>query len=337
MIFPKTVFLIYLFHISRTKSLLTKITKYIPLKVVDLPLHQYSKFFEKTVGIKDAGVTAEGQVIFHPDGYLPRTGMMNLKGNLLGESIDIFETMVHLEGAEDWLGEMVGIDGVFSKELLFEIFNTTMTAEKLKEMYQNHQQQTRAKREAKMSGKLDKMHREVNMKPSKPTAHINIKVMGQEVRVFSYDDLYWLIDEIDNMNVIQLLSHVAQGGHKTFTKSLMFLEMTHTVPTGMGLPLKMKLTGSTVASVELDGKFDIRNMFWGRGQVDIKGYVKPSAVVELTGQMGVDSVYASSGVFVNTSMFTSNMLKGSIKYQNGKIFKINLDTPEKPIQLFNVS
>ena len=55
-------------------------------------MHQYSKFYEKTFGIKDASVSAEGQVIFHPDGYLPRTGMLNLKGNLLGNSIDIFET-----------------------------------------------------------------------------------------------------------------------------------------------------------------------------------------------------------------------------------------------------
>ena len=83
-----------------------------------------------------------------------------------------------------------------------------------------------------MTGRMNKIHNQVNMKPTKPTAHINIKVMGQEVRVFSYDDLYWLIDEIDNMNVIQLLTNAAQGGHKTFTKSLMFLEMTHVVPTG---------------------------------------------------------------------------------------------------------
>ena len=161
--------------------------------------------------------------------------------------------------------------------------------------------------------------------------------MGQEVKVFSYDDLYWLIDEIDNMNVIQLLTDVAKGGHKTFTKSLMFLEMDHVVPTGMGLPLKMKLTGSTVASLELDGKFDIRNMFWGPGAIDIKGSVKPSAVVEVSGQMGIESIYGSSGIFVNSSMFSSNELKGSILYQNGKIMKINLDTPEEPIQLFNVS
>merc|ERR1712048_1104109 len=112
----------------------------------------------------------------------------------------------------------IGTNGLLSKDFLFEIFNTSLTAEKLKEMYQQRQENSRPKRAAKMTGKLDQIHKRVNMKPSRPTAHMNIKVMGQELRVMSYDDLYWLIDEIDNMNVIQLMTDVARGGHKTFTK-----------------------------------------------------------------------------------------------------------------------
>ena len=117
----------------------------------------------------------------------------------------------------------------------------------------------------------------------------------------------------------------------------MFLEMTHTVPASLGLPLKLKLTGSTVATVELDGKFDIRNMFWGPSSLTINGYVKPSAVVEVSGQMVIDSHFVSSGVFVNSSMYFSNMMKSSVVYKEGQMFKINVDTPEEPIQLFNFS
>merc|ERR1711881_391145 len=80
--------------------------------------------------------------------------------------------------------------------------------------------------------------------------------------MMSYDDIFAMIDQIDNMNVITMLMNVAKGGKKTFSKSVMFLEMTHTVPTGLGLPLKLALSGSTVGTVDLEGKFDIRNMFW---------------------------------------------------------------------------
>ena len=102
-----------------------------------------------------------------------------------------------------------------------------------------------------------------------------MKVLGHEMRVFSYDDIQWAADEIDNMNVIELLLKVAKGGRKTFTKSMMFLEMTHSVPTAVGLPLKLKLTGSAVGSLELNGKFDVRNMFWGPRALEVKGSVKP--------------------------------------------------------------
>ena len=202
------------------KEILKKVTKTIPLKIVDLPHHQYSKYFEKTFGIEEAGVTAEGQLIYPPDGYLPRTGMFNLQGNLLGNSIEIFETMVHVEGAENFISEMAGVDGLLSKDLLVEIFNSTMTFDKIKEMYYRHQNE---KQEVKMTGRMNKIHQQVNMEPTKPTAHINIKVMGQEVKVFSYDDLYWLIDEIDNMNVIQLLTDVAKGTFSMFILLICFV------------------------------------------------------------------------------------------------------------------
>ncbi len=62
-----------------------------------------------------------------------------------------------------------------------------------------------------------------------------------------------------------------------------------------------------------------------------------SAVVEVTGQMGVHSRFVDTGVFVNSSVFTSQMMKGSVVYKEGKTFKLNIDAPEEPIEIFNVS
>ena len=57
----------------------------------------------------------------------------------------------------------------------------------------------------------------------------------------------------------------------------------------------MKLVGSTVGSLQLNGKFDMRNMFWGRGALGVTGFVKPSAVVDVSGQIGIESNYVSTG------------------------------------------
>lgn len=313
-------------------------TKTTPLRKMDLPIHQFSRSYEKSIHLEslESGATAEGHVIFHPDGYFPKSALFNLTAQVMGVPVPIVEAIVGMDGMETVMENVFGPDGILEDNFVFKIFNTTYTADKIREFAlkrENTNQRTRRN----VNDNLNKMHNKVNMKSPTPTGHFSVKIMGQEVRVMSYDDIYWMINKIDDMNVIQLMNFAATGGHKTFSKSMMFLEMTHTVPTGLGLPLKLKLVGSTVATVELDGKFDIRNMFWGRGGIQVNGYVKPSAVVELSGQMGIESHFVSSGVFVNSSMFVSNMIKGSVLYREGQKLKINLDTPEEPIQLFNFS
>ena len=108
-----------------------------------------------------------------------------------------------------------------------------------------------------------------------PSGSVSVKMFGNELRLASFDDISWLNDEIDKVNVIDFLLMLAKGGKKTFSKSMMFLDAQTTVPTILGLPLKLRAKGTTVASVELAGKFDIRNMFWGKMSFDVRGYVKP--------------------------------------------------------------
>ena len=84
---------------------------------------------------------------------------------------------------------------------------------------------------------MDRIRREVGTPDNKQkqlSGFMTLKVMGQEVRIMSYDDIQAMIEDVDNMNVIDLMSKIAHGGEKTFTKSMMFMEMTHSVPTGMG-------------------------------------------------------------------------------------------------------
>ena len=322
------------------KEILTRLTKTKPLKNFDLPLYQYSRSYEKSLyfdSIK-SGASAEGHLIFHPDGFLPRSALLNITAQVMGVPLNLVEAVVGMDGLESVVENVFGANGVWPDNVLIKMFNITMTSEKFREYARKREESNhRSKRSVNMDDNIKNLHKRVNKQSPRPSGDISFKIMGQEIRVMSYDDIFWMIDQIDNMNVIQLMLNIAKGGHKTFSKSAMFLEMTHTVPTGLGFPLKLKLVGSTVATVEFDGKFDIRNMFWGPGLVQVKGSVKPSAVVELSGQMGIDSHYVSTGVFVNSSMFVSNMLKGSVTYKEGQELKINLDTPEEPIQLFNFS
>ena len=108
-----------------------------------------------------------------------------------------------------------------------------------------------------------------------PSGAISVKVFGNEMRLVSFDDISWLQTEADNINMVDFLIKLARGGKKSFTKSFMFLDAETTIPTILGLPLKLHAEGTTVASLEVAGKFDIRNMFWGPMAFEVRGYVKP--------------------------------------------------------------
>nr|XP_012555900.2 uncharacterized protein LOC100199505 [Hydra vulgaris] len=325
-----------------TKALLEKITKIKPLREFNMPFHQYSKAFEKSTYFQSikSGAAIESHVIFNHENYFPQSAFFDLTANVLGVPVSLLETNIGIEGLEDLLEQAAGNDGFLSKNnFVFNLFNFNITAQKLRDLAQQREQQEPSvvrNRRATDEDSITELHKKVNRKNKLPNGHLSFKVMGQEIRTFSYDDIFYMVDQIDNMNVIQLLLNIAKGGSKTFTKSMMFLEMTQTVPTGLGLPLKLKLVGTTVAGIELNGKFDIRNMFWGPGSLTINGFVNPSAAVEISGQMGVDGHFVSSGVFVNSSMFVSNTIKGAIVYQEGKLLKINMDVPEEPVELFKI-
>ena len=115
----------------------------------------------------------------------------------------------------------------------------------------------------------------MNIRQHNPSGSLSFKVFGNEMRHASFDDIKWVQTEADNVNMIDYLIKLARGGKKTYSKSFMFLDVDTTVPTILGFPLKLEAKGTTVARLDLNGKFDIRNMFWGPMNFDIRGYIKP--------------------------------------------------------------
>lgn len=94
-------------------------------------------------------------------------------------------------------------------------------------------------------------------------------MFGNEMRFVSFDDISWLNDEVDKINMIDILIVLVKGGKKSFSKSMMFLDVQIIVFIIFGLLLKLSVKGIIVVVVEFVGKFDIRNMFWGKMSFDV--------------------------------------------------------------------
>lgn len=66
-------------------------------------------------------------------------------------------------------------------------------------------------------------------------------------------------------------------------------------------------------------------------------FVLHSAVVDISGRMGVSAVHAEAGILVNSSLYTVTQIKGNATYSQGEILKFEIGVPEDPVQFVNVS
>ena len=99
----------------------------------------------------------------------------------------------------------------------------------------------------------------------------------------------------------------------------------------------MRLIAEGTASVGLtaNGKADIRQMFSSPSTFDISGSLRPSAAVEVTGEMGVDAHVAKTGLKITNTLHTSTLLDGVLQLKDGKIFDLDFRLPQDKMEIFN--
>lgn len=93
--------------------------------------------------------------------------------------------------------------------------------------------------------------------------------------------------------------------------------------------------GTASVGLTASGKADIRQMFSSPSTFDISGSVRPSAAVQVTGEMGVDAHVAKTGLRIVNSLHTSTLLDGALQLQDGKVFNLDFRLPQDKMEIFN--
>lgn len=100
--------------------------------------------------------------------------------------------------------------------------------------------------------------------------------------------------------------------------------------------MNLTVNGTASVSLDIDGNVDLRNFAASPRSLDIKGHIKPSAAVVVSGLMGVDGLVTKSSMKMVASMHTSTMLDGKIQLQNGQVFNVELNTPQEKMEIFHI-
>ena len=150
----------------------------------------------------DTSVTVNGMNFFHPESFVPRSLSVNLTTHLFGFSVNALEVNARMEGLEQLLGKYLSEDGYFSTSYLKKAFKIPpVSATK------------RQKRSVGQTDDFKNIDEQVNMKVTSPQALVSLKMFGNEIQVFTLDDISFLNGKMDDVNIIRDLYEMTKGNY----------------------------------------------------------------------------------------------------------------------------
>jgi len=276
---------------------------------------KYSRAYEASYfsSYLNAGIDAESQVIFSQAGFLPRQIKTDLNINLFGRSINLFEMGARMEGLESVLEYYFGDKGPLTETGV-----------------------GRTKRAALDTDSMTKIDDKVKARsPLKDASGLMyLKMFGSELGYTRFD-LETILKKKDGINVLELLKSIAQNHEQEYTQNFQVMDMAYTIPTVLGLPLKLDLNAHGTMHLKVGGKIDIVKLMQPPRNLDIDGHIKPSAAIEVKTEMGIDAFLTHTGIKMVANLHTSTAIEGKIMLKDGKIFKVHYAVPETEQEIFH--
>ncbi|XP_054710208.1 apolipophorins-like [Uloborus diversus] len=270
--------------------------------------HEATFFLESI----DSGFHVDSHLIFSTDSYLPKSAMFNLTVDVFGKTCNLFQIDGRMEGLERVVESFFGPSGYFPQKNIAKILREkrSISNNKIDDMDEKFQAKSRFSQE--------------------PYGSLDVKVFGSSLW---YSQFRQNDDSAPDINLLELVTKLAEEQEKEYSRSFMFLDTTFTVPMTSGLPLRIAVNGTASVNLKIGGKFDVKSM----QHVDVLGNIEPSGAIEIASLLTVDAgTAARSGLRVVGTMHSSTVLNGRVEVRNGEVAKVQLNMPRDRIDVFNM-
>ncbi|XP_050762156.1 uncharacterized protein LOC127022570 [Gymnogyps californianus] len=321
---------------------------------------KYSSYSDVTFHSAGAGANMEASVVFSPASFLPRSVMTNLTIHLMGQAINLLEVGVRLENAEALMQKISGeksatfSDYFFSKtnERNHKSENPVETTGKVKQRRLTSKQYSPADHLVTKSGKpklrkanqncpgrkyskmseLVKKFTERTVRKEALKCQLSMKIFGNELSFLDCEDLRKQMKHY-SLNLAELAVKLLKGQEVQFNKRLSLATEELQFPAISGFPVQLAVNASAAINIKIKGNADFKQ----QSNFFLNGYVKPSAFVQLSVQMGTVGTLGQAGLSWLTGVRTSTSLDGGIQVKKGQELKVFLNTPEESMEIINFS
>ncbi|XP_057891811.1 uncharacterized protein LOC131090453 [Melospiza georgiana] len=329
-------------------------------KDFDWEMWKYSSYSDVTFHSAGAGANMEASVVFSPTSFLPRSVMTNLTVHFMGQAINLLEVGVRLENAETLLEKGFGPkSSTFSdyffgntKEGNHKSGTPVETAEEVKQRNPTLKRYSPTDHLVSKSGKpklrktnqncLGRKYSKMNELVKKFTertvrkealkCELSMKIFGNELSFLNCEDLRKQMKHY-SLNLAELAVKLLKGQEVQFNKRMSLATEELQFPAISGFPVQLAVNASAAINIKIKGNADFKQ----QSNFFLNGYIKPSAFVQLSVQMGIVGTLGQAGLKWLTGIRTSTSLDGGIQVKKGKELKVFLNTPEESMEIIDFS
>ncbi|KAM6054404.1 uncharacterized protein VSU04_010687 [Chlamydotis macqueenii] len=336
----------------------------IPDEILSRDFHQeswkYSSYSDVTFRSAGAGANMEASVIFSPSSFLPRSVMTNLTVHVMGQAINLLEVGVRLENAEAFVQKIFGqksstfSDSFFAdtnkrnhksetpvettgkvkqRKLTLKPYSPAdyLVTKSGKRKLRKANQNCLSRKYSKMSELVKKFTKRTERKKALK-CELSMKIFGNELSFLDCEDLRKQMKHY-SLNLAELAVKLLKGQEIQLNKRLSLATEELHFPAISGFPLQLAVNASAAINIKIKGNADFKQ----QSNFFLNGYIKPSAFVQISVQMGTVGTLGQAGLRWLTGMRTSTSLDGGIQVKKGQELKVLLNTPEESMEIINFS
>nr|XP_040026805.1 uncharacterized protein LOC120815845 isoform X3 [Gasterosteus aculeatus aculeatus] len=297
---------------------------------------KYSSYSDHTVSSGMGITNVETSLVFSPKSFLPRSASASLTLYFHGRAHNLLEVDLHVENAEPLLKKVFGHQNFNSDAE--SVTQSEKTQPKATRARRQTEDDHRAEKEKCLSGTSSYLSQARAMlfgrrrkEENGPTCWVGVKVFGNELSVFTCDDLYAQIDQL-SLSVAGLAVKLLKGQEVQLDHRAALMTDELVLPSLSGLPVKLSINTTSLLSLRLKGNFNYRDT----SHFSLTGYIKPSAYVGLSAGMGVDGALGQAAVLWVSELKSSTSLDGGIQMQEGQDVRVTLNTPEDVMDIVSL-
>lgn len=293
------------------------------------------------------GSTVESNVIYSQNSFVPRSTSLNLTTEIFGRSFNFLELNSRIENLDKVIERYFGPKGHLRTgepdDLMKNSFSHLKNlGQQIKERFEKS---TRGKREVKPA-ELEKFAQNVHLHENEVDNEfdldLSVKMFGVELAYLSYEGTAgqkytpeYIVNKIfDTLD--QGIDKVKDFNYN-IENYLIFLDADLVYPTGLGVPMSLGVTGSSVINLKNSGKIDIPGIIKDPQNALIKLAVEPSASIRVEGRIIVQGFDVESGLKLVSTLHTATGSEITVKILEGKGVDVNLNMLKRKQELISLS